>query len=259
LGDAIAHKADAVAYKMIRQSAFSYACGQCGRCCHGQAITLSPYDLIRIARAAGIGTAEARARYTIRRGSILKFTPAGGCSALDGTQCGIHRGRPLACRLYPLGLERGAGGVEKFVTLEPAAGSLGVYGERGSVREFLDEQEADGYIAMNSRYESVVALMRERIGALADFEATEPREFWRVAVREALAESGFDSNCLIDAMFDADGAGCAGDTDAATVDMHVDELKRRIRAENDPIVLAAAAVMLAVSLGYSPGDVTGPP
>lgn len=272
--ETVAHKADAVAPKMNRESAFSYACGQCGCCCHGQVIALSPYDLIRIARAAGTSTSEARERYTIRRGSILRFTPAGGCAALDGTRCGIHRGRPLACRLYPLGIERGAGGVEKFVTLAPAAGSLGVYGARGSVQEFLDAQEADDYIAMNSRYEGVVALMRERIAALVDFEMTEPREFWRVAVREALAESGFDSNCLIDAMYDADGAGCARDSydacgtgdsaaecafdsDAATVDMHIDELKRRVRAENDPNVLAAAAVLLAVSLGYSPAYVTG--
>ena len=58
-------------------SAFSYACNQCGRCCRDKVITLSPCDVIRIARAAGITTGEAIARYTIRRGSLLRFEPDG--------------------------------------------------------------------------------------------------------------------------------------------------------------------------------------
>ncbi len=71
-------------------------------------------------------TREAIDRFTIRRGSILKFTDAGACVALDGARCGVHRGRPLACRLYPLGIERAKDADdEKFVMLEPAAGSLG--------------------------------------------------------------------------------------------------------------------------------------
>src|SRR5579859_4092683 len=102
---------------MDRNSRFSYECRQCGRCCHDKVITLSPYDVICVARAAGITTGEAVARYTIRRGSILRFTANGGCVALAGVRCGIHRGRPLACRIYPLGLERRTGAEEKFVRL----------------------------------------------------------------------------------------------------------------------------------------------
>jgi Fe-S-cluster containining protein len=91
---------------MNRNSPFSYLCNACGRCCHNKVITLSPYDVLRLARAAGLTTREAIEQFTTRRGSILKFRADGACVALEGTRCGVHRGRPLACRLYPLGLER---------------------------------------------------------------------------------------------------------------------------------------------------------
>ena len=119
---------------MNRKSQFSYVCNACGLCCHNKVITLSPYDVLRLARAAGITTREAIDRFTIRRGSILKFADSGACVALEGARCGVHRGRPLACRLYPLGIERAKDAAdEKFVMLEPAAGSLGIYGIDGDV------------------------------------------------------------------------------------------------------------------------------
>lgn len=240
---------------MDRSSRFSYQCMACGRCCREKVITLSPYDMIRMAEAAGIAAGAAVARYTIRRGSILRF--AESCVALEGTRCTVHRGRPLACRLYPLGLERGQNGAEKFVRLEPASGSPGVYGEAGSVQEFLEEQGFDEYLATNARYRALVPLMRARIERLVDFETIEPREFWRRATREALAESNFDPNPLIDALFDPERLGCLRTSAAATVEAHLRALERRILAEDDPGVIAAAAVMLAVSLGYSPAEAIG--
>jgi len=242
---------------MDRSSRFSYQCMACGRCCRDKLITLSPYDVIRIAEAAGIAPGAAVERHTIRRGSILRFGEGGGCVALEGLRCTVHRGRPLACRLYPLGLDRAPGGAEKFVRLEPAAGSAGVYGESGSVGAFLGEQGVDEYLAANARYRLLVLLMRARIETLADFETIEPREFWRRAAREALAESNFDPNPLIDALFDPGLVGSLRDTAAATVDAHLGALERRILAENDAAVIAAVAVALAVSLGYSPAEVIG--
>jgi Fe-S-cluster containining protein len=236
-----------------RQSKFSYLCNQCGRCCHDKVITLSPYDVLRLARAAGLSTGEAIARYTIRRGSILKFKPDGGCAALDGTRCTIHSGRPLACRLYPLGLER-TGNDDHFVQLEPAQGSLGLYGADGTVESFLAAQHVTPYLQTNEHYRGLLPLFRERIAAMVDFEATEPREFWRRAVREALAESNFDPNPLIGALFDPDDLGCRRESDTATVEAHIEALKDLTRRETHADILAAAAVLLAVSLGYSPAD-----
>lgn len=238
---------------MNRKSPFSYICNACGRCCHDKVITLSPYDVLRLARAAGITTREAIARYTIRRGSILKFNDGGACGALEGARCGVHRGRPLACRLYPLGIEHDED-QERFVTLEPAAGSLGVYGDDGAVNDFLDAQGVAKYLEANAGCASLLAVFRERIAATVDFDRVEPREFWRRAVREALAESGYDANPLIDAMFDAGRIGGAGVGDEETIAAHLEGLTEMIRRESNADLLAAAAVMLAVSIGHSPGE-----
>ena len=244
---------------MDRGGRFSYVCNQCGRCCHDKVITLSPYDVIRIARVVRITTGDAVARYTLRRGSILRFAADGGCTALEGVRCTIHRGRPLACRLYPLGLERGPGAAEKFVKLEAAVGSLGIYGGGGQVEEFLSAQGVDEYLAMNTRYATLIPRLRDRVRRLVDCEKIEPREFWRRAVREALAETNYDPNPLIDAMFDPDGIGCGADSDEKTVSRHLRALEQRIRDESDGAMAAAAAVMLAVSLGYSPAEVIDAP
>lgn len=239
---------------MNRNSSFSYVCNACGLCCHNKVITLSPYDVIRLARAVGVSTREAIDRFTTRRGSILKFSDGGACVALEGTRCGVHRGRPLACRLYPLGIERMEDAVsEKFVRLEPAAGSLGVYGVDGDVDNFLAAQGVDEYLTANARYASLLAVFRERIALTVDFDRVEPREFWRRAVREALAESNYDANPLIDAMFDAEGIDGIAETEIVTA--HIERLAEMIRRESNAETLAAAAVMLAVSLGFSPTEV----
>jgi Fe-S-cluster containining protein len=243
---------------MERRRPFSYQCNKCGRCCHGQVITLSPYDVIRIARAARISTGEAIARFTRRRGSLLRFEPGGECSALAGTHCIVHAGRPLACRLYPLGLERDPGGTERYIRLSPAEGSLGAYGDDGTVGDFLAGQGVDEYSRGNRRYAALLSDFRDRVAELTDFEVVEPREFWRIAVREALAEANFDANPLIDALFDPDSLGCDAKCEAAIIDAHVNEMKLLIQRASDPARLAAAAIMLAVSLGYSPAEVISP-
>jgi Fe-S-cluster containining protein len=240
-----------------RESRFSYQCRQCGLCCHDKVVTLSPYDVLRIARASGVTTGEAVRRYTMRRGSLLRFRPDGGCVALAGWQCVIHSGRPLACRLYPLGLERSETG-ERLIRLEPAPGSLGVFGNIGTAGAFLDAQGTPDYLAALEKYRALIPLFRGRVGALVDFDQVEPREFWRRAVAEALLELGFDPNPLIDGIFDPDGLGCGDGTAEATVPAHIAALTVMGADERDVERLAAAAVMLAVSLGYAPGEVILP-
>ena len=242
---------------MFADSKFSYECNRCGLCCHDKVITLSPYDVIRIARAAGISTGEAVARYTLRRGSLLRFSINGRCAAIDGARCTLHPGRPLACRLYPLGLERTAGNNDlrfayRFTRLEPAAGSRGIYGDAGTVAGFIGAQGVSFYLDALELYSPVVANFRSRVDILVDFERVEPREFWRVAAREALAETNYDPNPLIDAIFDPDGLGCGRASADETAVAHATMLDRIGSNERDGAVVAAAAVMLAASLGYGP-------
>jgi Fe-S-cluster containining protein len=242
---------------MNPQSPFSYRCNQCGRCCHNQVITLSPVDVIAIARATGLGTGAVVACYTVRRGSLLRFDSARGCVALAGASCSIHNGRPLACRLYPLGLER-YGANERFIRLEPAVGSTGIYGDDGTIAEFLSAQGTAQLLELNERYRVLIAPLRDRVARLVDFDIVEPREFWRRAVAEALRETNFDPNAIIDALFDPDGAGCYRASIEATVTAHLAALNAICRAASDAPTLAAAAILLAVSLGYAPGAATVP-
>jgi len=239
---------------MDRRTPFSYRCNQCGRCCHDKVITLSPYDVLRIARATALSTGDVVRHYTIRRGSILRFLSEGTCAALDGTQCTLHQGRPLACRLYPLGLESTAAD-DHLIALDPAEGSLGIYGKNSTAGDFIDANGTADYLAALERYRELIPTFRERVAAIVDFERVEPREFWRRAVVEALLESGFDPNPIIDAMFDPDAHGCASHDIDDALTAHIAMLDAMARRESDCDRLAAAAVMLAVSLGYSPGEV----
>src|SRR5271155_2390589 len=182
---------EAADFLMDRTSPFSYRCGCCGRCCRDKVITLAPYDVMRLASASGLGTAQAIARFTLRRGSLLKFDPDGGCAAIRGGLCAVHTGRPLACRLYPLGMERTADG-DRFIKLEAASGSIGGYGVDGTVGDFLGQQDVASYLRAGERHAALIAPTRARIAHLADFEKIEPAEFRRVAIREALAETGYD-------------------------------------------------------------------
>jgi Fe-S-cluster containining protein len=79
-------------------------CTREGVCCHDKAVWMNPWELACLAEARGLATADFRARFT-EHGIRLRFS--GACSQYDPNQgCVAHRGRPLACRLYPLGRER---------------------------------------------------------------------------------------------------------------------------------------------------------
>ena len=120
---------------------------------------------------------------------------------------------------------------------------------------FIDANGTAPYFDALEKYYRLIATFRARIAGLVDFERIEAREFWRRAVAEALRENDFDENPLIDAMFDPDSHGCSDENIDDAVAAHVALLDEMICRETDRDRLAAAAVMLAVSLGYSPAEV----
>ena len=215
---------------------------------------MAPYDVMRLASASGLSTAQTIARFTLRRGSLLRFDADGGCVAIRGGLCRVHAGRPLPCRLYPLGMERTPDG-DRFIRLEAASGSIGVYGADGTVGDFLEQQGVAPYLGAVERYAALIAPMRARIGRLADFEKVEPAEFRRVAIREALAETSYDYNRLIEGLFDSDPLSGFVVDGKRSVEHHVAALAELIEAEKDAAQVAAAAVLLAVSIGFTPGVV----
>ncbi len=133
-----------------RASAFSYECRACGRCCREKLIPVNPYEIARLAAHLGIGTGEFIERFT-EGGTALKVRDDVTCIFLAGSGCGVHADRPLACRLYPLGLVRGPEG-EAVVELEPQPGSEGVRGENGTVADYLAAQGVAPFLDASHRY-----------------------------------------------------------------------------------------------------------
>lgn len=106
-------------------------CSRTGTCCHGKLIYINPWELYALAQEKKIWTEEFRELYTDNGGISLKFNGAKGwndqeaCSQyVQGFGCSVHQGRPLACRLYPLGRQLQSNEVayvyrgEKFPCLE---------------------------------------------------------------------------------------------------------------------------------------------
>lgn len=88
-------------------------CTRLGTCCHGKEIWINPWEVARLAATRGESAKAFRARDAVDGGIRLRCDgPAGwrglpACSQYDPTRgCTVHTGRPLACRLYPLGRER---------------------------------------------------------------------------------------------------------------------------------------------------------
>ena len=96
--------------KLTTKSILPLTCSRSGSCCFGKAVMLNPWELYRFSKEKEISPKEFRDLYTNFGGIQLRFdgkTDKKGqqaCSQyIDGFGCSVHQGRPLACRLYPLG------------------------------------------------------------------------------------------------------------------------------------------------------------
>jgi Fe-S-cluster containining protein len=90
-------------------------CTRSGTCCHGKRVRLNPYELACLAKAKDLTPRAFRDQYCDFGGIHLRFDGAPGwkqqpaCSQyVPDFGCSVHEGRPLACRLYPLGRQRQA-------------------------------------------------------------------------------------------------------------------------------------------------------
>jgi len=169
-----------------RETAFAYACHGCGRCCHHKAIHVGPYAVARLAEVLGTATTDVLDRYVDPETSTLRQTAGGACVFYDGG-CSVHPGRPLSCRLYPLGWSAQADGSEVFLQLSGHPDSPGVTGTDGTVAGYLASQETAPYERASWRYAAV--LQRLRAGVEAD--GPDPGDPPSVTdVDAALAEAG---------------------------------------------------------------------
>jgi len=88
-------------------------CSRSGTCCHGKTVRLNPWELACLAEAKGLTPRAFRDQYCDFGGISLRFDGAPGWRQLPACSqyvpdlgCSVHSGRPLACRLYPLGRQR---------------------------------------------------------------------------------------------------------------------------------------------------------
>lgn len=85
-------------------------CTRKGTCCHGNQVLLNPWELHRLAFEKQISSSEFRDLYCDWNGILLKFNGEkdhrgkSSCSQyIENFGCSLHEGRPLACRLFPIG------------------------------------------------------------------------------------------------------------------------------------------------------------
>ncbi|MDP4210954.1 MAG: YkgJ family cysteine cluster protein [Bacteroidota bacterium] len=93
-------------------------CSRTGTCCHGKQVLLNPWELACLAREKKLTPREFRDLYCEFGGIRLRFDGEIGwkgqqaCSQyVDKFGCSVHLGRPLSCRLYPLGRQIQSGEV----------------------------------------------------------------------------------------------------------------------------------------------------
>ncbi|HKA26286.1 MAG TPA: YkgJ family cysteine cluster protein [Gaiellaceae bacterium] len=186
-----------VDFSLERASRFSYVCNACKRCCYGKAIRVGPYEALRLARRLGLTTTEFFARHTEAGGTVLKTREDRSCVFLDEHGCSVHPDRPLACRIYPLARWVDPYGNESFGHLTPHPQTAGVYGDKGTVADYLAAQGLAPYFAMGDRYGAVYERM---VGLL---ERLAPAESERRAERRAEVDE-MDAGAVATSFFDVD-------------------------------------------------------
>jgi uncharacterized protein len=175
-----------VDFDMHRDSAFSYTCHACNRCCHNKAIRVNPYEILRLARYLGISTTQFIERHTEAGGTVLRPKENGDCGFLSERGCSAHPDRPLACRLYPLARWVTPDGAESFGHLTPHPRTEGVYRSSGTVQDYLDQQQLAPFFEMSERYGKLYQRMVDILEKLDPAEL-DRRQERRAAVDELSA------------------------------------------------------------------------
>jgi Fe-S-cluster containining protein len=96
--------------KLTKETILPLTCTRSGTCCFGKAVMLNPWELLNLSKEKKTTSKEFRDLYCEFGGIRLRFNREKdkkgqhACSQYkDDIGCSVHQGRPLACRLYPLG------------------------------------------------------------------------------------------------------------------------------------------------------------
>jgi Fe-S-cluster containining protein len=96
--------------KLSKQDILPLTCSRSGTCCFGKAVWLNPWEIVCFSKEKKTTSKIFRDLYCEFGGIKLRFDGKQdhkgqqACSQyVDDVGCSVHLGRPLACRLYPLG------------------------------------------------------------------------------------------------------------------------------------------------------------
>ncbi|SDX99091.1 hypothetical protein SAMN05444411_11367 [Lutibacter oricola] len=153
--------------KLSTQSILPLTCSRSGTCCFGKAVMLNPWELLNFSKEKNISPREFRDLYCEFGGIRLRFDGKPdkkgqkACSQyIDGAGCSVHLGRPLACRLYPLGRQIQFNKAEyiyhgdKFPCLNDCAEVLEL--PKFSVGEYLKGQQVEQFEKAQDEYLKVM-------------------------------------------------------------------------------------------------------
>ena len=149
--------------KLSIQDTLPLTCSRTGNCCFGKIIYLNPWELFHLAKEKKNTPNEFRDQYCDLGGIRLSFDGKAGwkdqqaCSQyVDNFGCSVHLGRPLACRLYPLGRQIQSEEVhymfqgDEFPCLEPCPEVVKL--PQFSVGEYLKGQMTDNFETAQDAY-----------------------------------------------------------------------------------------------------------
>jgi len=169
-------------------------------CCSDLSLVLTPYDILRLRRALGMGSIDfLRQHTTMHMAPDTNFpefhlrmtdSAAQNCAFVSEQGCAVYEDRPGACRMYPLGRATrpdGKGGVSEqfFIVREDHCKGFEEKDEWTGA-SWKQDQGFEAYTASNDRYMNILARIKqagrpvpEKMGHLATLALYKLDEFQR--------------------------------------------------------------------------------
>ena len=187
--------------KLSLEDKLPLTCSRRGTCCHGNLVMLNPWELVCLAREKKVTPREFRDLYCESGGIRLRFDGKVGwrekkaCSQyIDNFGCSVHVGRPLACRLFPLGRQIQSEELsymyqgDTFPCLNGCPEVIGL--EQLSVGEYLKGQQTESFEKAQNEYlqlmQNLADIAFELLldTGLAESGDTETLPLWRKMANE---------------------------------------------------------------------------
>ena len=187
--------------KLSLEDKLPLTCSRRGTCCHGNLVMLNPWELVCLAREKKVTLREFRDLYCESGGIRLRFDGKAGwrekkaCSQyVDNFGCSVHVGRPLACRLFPLGRQIQSESLsymhqgDVFPCLDGCPEVIGL--PQLTVGEYLKGQQTEAFEKAQNEYlqlmQSLADIAFELLldTGLAESGDTETLPLWRKMANE---------------------------------------------------------------------------